>query len=173
LDFLATARLRRGEITDSLQTSDDLKQWLRGPDLPLPAGGITPDDLSTARELRTAIDNVARALKSHGPAPQDVRRINVAAQHPTPVFLLKANGREQSSVAQPDLASTLSVIARDAIALFTRGDLGRLHECARPGCQTLFFDRSPTGQRRWCSMKGCGEVVASASYRRRQLQAGK
>jgi predicted RNA-binding Zn ribbon-like protein len=74
-------------------------------------------------------------------------------------------------VEEVDASGSMSVVARDAIHLFTAADPSRLHECARDGCAMLFYDRSPSGRRRWCAMKGCGAMVASASYRRRRRAA--
>lgn len=71
-------------------------------------------------------------------------------------------------VEQVDVYGSLSVIARDAIHLFAVLDPIRLREYAREACSTLFYDRSPSGRRRWCAMKGCGEIVASATYHRRR-----
>jgi len=172
LDFIATIELRGRPHPELglLATTERLGDWLNGPGLPVPAGGLTEEDLVAADKLRTAIDGVARAIIAGRLAePADVRRINSFAQHPTPVFLLRAGGREQTLVEEADLGSVLSVIARDAVHLLTSPDTSRLRECAREGCSTLFFDRSPSGRRRWCSMKGCGEMVASASYRRRHM----
>ncbi len=95
-----------------------LEEWLLGPDLPLPIGGLTNQDLAAARTFRDAIDNVARA---------------------------RVAGRDAAAV-EPGLDATLSVIARDALR--------------------------PRGYAVGASMKGCGEMVASASYRpRRTAQA--
>ncbi len=73
----------------------------------------------------------------------------------------------RAAVAEPDTAAALSVIARDAINLLAGPALGRIRACDSDGCATLFYDRSPSGRRRWCSMRRCGEKVAAANYRRR------
>jgi predicted RNA-binding Zn ribbon-like protein len=90
---------------------------------------------------------------------------------PTPVFLLLAGGRTRTVMEEVDLDAVLSVLARDAAYLVGATDTSRLRECFRDGCSALFYDRSPAGGRRWRLMKGCGEVVASASYRRRRTAA--
>ncbi len=169
LDFAGTFEGRGDEGVDLLSGADRLEEWLLGPELPLPIGGLTDHDLADARTLRDAIDNVARArVAGRDAATVDVRCINSFARRPTPVFLLQSGARDRIAVGEPGLDATLSVIARDAVHLFTGSDAHRLRECARIGCSTLFFDRSPSGRRRWCSMKGCGEMVASASYRKRR-----
>lgn len=45
--------------------------------------------------------------------------------------------------------------------------LGRLRLCALPGCDRLFYDGSPRGDRRACNRRH-GNVLASRAYRQRQ-----
>jgi hypothetical protein len=168
LDLVATTGGPYRLAADLLASPELLGEWLQGPGLPAPAGGVTDADLGDALELRGAIARLARSIITGRPgSPADVRCINSFARHPTPVFLLRPGGGGRTLIPEVDLASALAVIARDAIHLLAGPDVRRLRECARDGCTTLFFDRSPSGRRRWCSMKGCGEMVASASYRRR------
>jgi predicted RNA-binding Zn ribbon-like protein len=172
LDFAGTLEGQGDEVVDLLSSTDGLEEWLRVPELPLPVGGLTNEDLAAAHALRDAIDKVARSrIAGTTAATVDVRRINSFARRPTPIFLLQSGGRSRMVVGEPGIDATLSVIARDAVHLLTGSDSHRLRECARVGCSTLFFDRSPSGRRRWCSMKGCGEMVASASYRKRRTTA--
>ena len=169
LDFAATLQRCDGRTTDALDHPERLGEWLAGSGLPIPAGGLTGEDLDAAHRLRSSIDGVARALIAGADvSATHVRAINTFAQHHTPVFLLRPNARQRIAVEQVDIAGSLSVVARDAMYVFAVSDPSRLRECARETCQTLFYDRSPTGRRRWCAMKGCGEIVASASYRQRR-----
>lgn len=168
LDFVAT---REGSV-DRLSAPADLGGWLAALALPQPAGGLTGDDLAAARLLRAAIERVARRIVAGVPCEaEDVRAINASARRPTPVILLGASGRERTVVPEVDASGVLAVVARDAVHLFSAGSPARLRECARDRCSTLFYDRSPSGRRRWCAMKGCGERVASASYRQRRRAA--
>jgi predicted RNA-binding Zn ribbon-like protein len=169
LDFAATLDGQGDDALDLLATPDRLGQWLRSPGLPVPVGGLIERDLLAAKALRASVIGAARATIAHEDVSVvDVRCINSFARLPTPVFLLQTGGRDRTMIEETDAAAALSVIARDAVHMVTGTDSSRLRECARPGCSTLFFDRSPSGRRRWCSMKGCGEMVASASYRRRR-----
>ncbi|MDT3441039.1 MULTISPECIES: ABATE domain-containing protein [unclassified Pseudofrankia] len=170
LDFVATMLDADGGPVDLITEPGGLATWFTLADLPQPAGGFTSADLSAARELRAAADALARvALRGEAPSPDDIRCINAAARHPTPVFLLRPSGREKTAVEEYEPSSSLAVIARDLINLLAGPELDRLRECA--GCGSLFFDRSPSGRRKWCSMRRCGERVASARYRRRRAAA--
>ena len=144
-----------------------LTAWLRAAGLPMPITGVTYHDVNDARRLAVAIDAVTRAV-TNGAAPrvEHIRCINQIAAHATPVYLLRPSGRDSAPVDQADLGATLSVIARDAITLVSRPDITRLRTCER--CGSLFFDRSRSGARRWCSMQRCGEQAASAAYRTRR-----
>jgi hypothetical protein len=159
-----------GEPTEGLQR---LAGWLRFHGLPEPVGGLTGEDLQEGRALSASISAIARTLLAPAPPdPEHVRRLNSFGRHPTPVFFLRASGRERVVLEEVDVAAAFAVIARDAIALFATPDISRLRQCAGPGCGLLFVDRSPSGRRRWCSMKRCGERAASALYRRRRAMMG-
>jgi predicted RNA-binding Zn ribbon-like protein len=59
-------------------------------------------------------------------------------------------------------------IVRSAADLLTSGDLERVRQCARDGCDWLFVDLSKNQSRRWCSMDMCGSRVKSRCYYRRR-----
>jgi predicted RNA-binding Zn ribbon-like protein len=169
LDFVATVADWRHQSGDLLTGPGQLDEWLRTAGLPVPVAGSAAADLDTARALRSAVNGVARALlASAAPAADDIRQINACARKATPVYFMRADGRSRVPVEEPDASAALAVIARDAVHLLTGPDLARLRECACDDCTTLFFDRSPSGGRRWCSMQRCGGRVASASDRRRR-----
>lgn len=168
LDLVATVEEWDDGRVDLLQSPGLVAEWLAGPGLPIPIGGVTDDDLNQVRELRDAVDAIARALIGGiAPSADTVSRLNRAANRPTPVFYLDQTATTLVAVPVAELSATLSAIARDAAHLFAGPDRQRLRECERAGCRRLFCDRSPSGKRRWCAMKGCGELVASAAYRRR------
>ncbi|EIV90832.1 ABATE domain-containing protein [Frankia sp. QA3] len=169
LDFVATVRDWPGRHVELLATPAELTGWFEEQGLPAAAGGLTEPDLLAARALRGAVNETTRGLiVSRPPTPEDIRLINTAGRRPTPVFLLGPGGRTRTPVPEPDAAAALSVIARDAINLLAGPDLSRVRTCDSDGCATLFLDRSPSGRRRWCSMRRCGGRAAAANYRRRR-----
>ena len=54
------------------------------------------------------------------------------------------------------LDGVLWPIVRAAADLLTSSDLALVRACSSPTCQWLFLDTSKNHQRRWCSMKQCG-----------------
>ncbi|MCM3920397.1 ABATE domain-containing protein [Frankia sp. AiPs1] len=167
LDLVAT---RTPGGPDLLATAADTTAWLDAFDLPTPAAGLTSRDLDRVQVLRAAVDRLVQArLAGAGPDPEDAGHLNACAAPPTPTFFLRGDAWARVEVPQPDLAGVLSVLARDAIHLLTTSEPSRLRSCE--GCGLAFYDRSPSGARRWCSMKRCGERTASANYRRRHADA--
>lgn len=49
-------------------------------------------------------------------------------------------------------------------------DPSRLRRCANPECVLHFFDISKRGDRRWCSMAGCGNRAKAARHYARRRQ---
>jgi len=57
---------------------------------------------------------------------------------------------------RPSLDRLLWPVVRSAADLLVSEERTRVRECASGTCSWLFVDRSRTHQRRWCSMKTCG-----------------
>ena len=70
----------------------------------------------------------------------------------------------------PDMM--LFPVASSAAALLTSDDLSRVRECANEeeGCGSLFLDCSKSQNRRWCSMKSCGNRMKFRAYYDRKLR---
>ena len=60
----------------------------------------------------------------------------------------------------------ISLIAFDALKLFTSGQLSHIHRCANPDCVLLFIDTR--GRRKWCSMKICGNREKVTRHQQRK-----
>lgn len=59
------------------------------------------------------------------------------------------------------------MVARDAIELVSSPAIDKVRQCAETSCSVLFADTSRPGQRRWCSMRRCGNRMKKATYRQR------
>jgi predicted RNA-binding Zn ribbon-like protein len=71
-------------------------------------------------------------------------------------------------VDKEELDRVVWPVVRSAAELLTSGDLERVRQCARDGCDWLFVDLSKNQSRRWCSMDMCGSRVKSRRYYRRR-----
>jgi len=69
-----------------------------------------------------------------------------------------------------DLDRMLWPIVRSAAELLTSGDLRKVRQCAREGCDWLFVDASKNHSRRWCSMNMCGSRVKARRYYQRKAR---
>ena len=62
----------------------------------------------------------------------------------------------------------VAAIALDAAEMLGRADERvRVRVCASDTCSARFYDRSPAGRRRWCSMRSCGNEAKARRHRER------
>jgi predicted RNA-binding Zn ribbon-like protein len=62
----------------------------------------------------------------------------------------------------------LAMVALDAARMLgTPAERERVRICASDTCSARFYDRSPAGGRRWCSMRRCGNVAKAQRFRAR------
>lgn len=128
--------------------------------------GVRPEDRDDAVRLRDALARAFAAAGGGNPlADRDVATINSHAADEPPVLRLATSGHAARAFADPVRAG-LAAIARDAIETIAR-DGRRLRVCADDACRHVFLDRSHGKQRRWCSMKRCGNRAKVAAFRTR------
>jgi predicted RNA-binding Zn ribbon-like protein len=167
LDLAATLRARlKPSPRELLVQPGDLVRWLRSAQLTDSTPQVTPTDLETARSLRECIYTLALARIRHKSLPQDARRkLNAIAAQESAVPELGVDGL----VHLPGTAAALlASIGRDAIFLLGSERELRIRQCEGETCAILFLDASRSGERRWCSMAGCGNRSKIAKFRRRQ-----
>jgi predicted RNA-binding Zn ribbon-like protein len=73
--------------------------------------------------------------------------------------------------ADDALDRPLHPVVWSAADLLTSGQLVHVRSCADARCRWLFLDSSPTGRRRWCSMKECGNRAKVRRHYRRATAA--
>ena len=175
LDLANTLRERWWREVETLVTATDLTLWLTHAGL-LPSGSrtrATRGQLVAARGLREAIDvAVGAVVAGEAVPPGPIRTIN---RH-LPVAEV-AERLVVESAGVPNLAPVhrggaveraLGLIARDAAVLLGTEERRRARICASATCSARFYDRSPAGRRRWCSMRGCGNVAKARRHRERE-----
>jgi predicted RNA-binding Zn ribbon-like protein len=173
LDLVNTLRERWRRRVETLVTPDDLARWLVLAELLPEPAGVGEQALADARELREAIDACVGAVLTGAPAP-DRAVASIDAWLPQgvaqPALVLDPTGapvlaeRPAGGPAQ----RALGTIALDAARMLGRVDeRGRLRICASDTCSARFYDRSPAGRRRWCSMRTCGNEAKARRHRER------
>ena len=166
LDLTATLGGRLKEETRELiATPADLDRWLASSGLAARRPGSTDDDVLLARDLREAI----YALASGSRRPGARETLNAIAARPAARPHLTASSKIRLEGAAAELLAT---VARDSIELLGGADRGRIRQCEGDGCAILFLDLSRTGERRWCSMAGCGNRAKARAFRNRRNENG-
>jgi predicted RNA-binding Zn ribbon-like protein len=163
-DFINTADLEGG--SDVLRDPDQLRDFWRAhidgmPDLT----GISEQDVAICRDVRDALRAACRAHVGVAlPAPLD----GLLARGPL-VLSISSSG-DASVVPAPGLTGAPMVVAAltatvaDAVRV---GTWQRLKACDSDPCQWVYYDRSPAGRSRWCTMAICGSRAKMRAYRRR------
>ena len=195
LDFVNTRRERWRREVETLVTPGDLGRWLAEAGVvdTVPAS-VPRSVLREARELREAIDVLVRTAPMGGvadtPAPGGPERHTSPDEAATAVALVdrwmaRAGTRPSLMLGAdglPALAEhgphdsprrALGLVALDAAQMLGRPEeRARVRVCASETCSARFYDRSPAGRRRWCSMELCGNVAKARRHRERQRSAG-
>jgi predicted RNA-binding Zn ribbon-like protein len=179
LDLVNTLRERWRRRVETLVTPGDLERWLveSGVLAETSDVAVTPEVLAEARALREAIDACVTALVEGTPSPPAaVRRIDGWLKYAgtRPALVLDPDGvpalDERAEGDSPRRA--LGAIALDAARML--GDPAermRVRVCASDTCSARFYDRSPAGRRRWCSMRTCGNEAKARRHRARVRDA--
>jgi len=179
LDLVNTRRERWRRDVECLVTDDDVVTWLHRAGLlagPVPAPrGLAQE----ARELREAIDAGVRAVVAgEAPGADAVRLIDdwLVLAGSRPALLVGPDGApllgERAAADSPRRA--LGMVALDAAQLLGRPqERARVRICGSATCSARFYDRSPAGRRRWCSMRGCGNVEKARRHRAREQGAAR
>jgi predicted RNA-binding Zn ribbon-like protein len=190
LDFINTVDPRVGDQPrDYLRRYVDLVRWGQH------AGMLSADSVremeeaaalepkAAERALRRAVDlretlyrAFAATASNTAPEPDDLRSINetwveaVAHARVAP----EGNGFAWCWARDVDaLDAAWWPIARSAVELLTSPDLHRVRQCPGSNCGWLFLDASRKGNRRWCSMEGCGNrAKARRHYALKLTQSG-
>jgi predicted RNA-binding Zn ribbon-like protein len=173
VDLVNTLRERWQRRVETIVTPDDLGLWLARAQLVPAAPRVSRARLSEARQLREAIDACMQAALAHEPAP-------AAAVATIDGWLAHASARTQLEVADdgtPVLGErepadpvkrALAAVALDAARMLgTPAEAARIRVCASATCSARFYDRSPAGRRRWCSMALCGNEAKARRHRDR------
>jgi predicted RNA-binding Zn ribbon-like protein len=193
LDFVNTRRERWNREVETLVTPEDLGAWLVDAGVTTEAPLAIPRVvLREARELREAIDVLIGCVPPGGStdsAAPDLTTDHPARPRPSveeavvlvdrwiaragirPALVLGPDGLPALTERGPadSARRALGELALDAAQMLGRAsERARIRICASETCSARFYDRSPAGRRRWCSMEGCGNVAKARRHRARK-----
>ncbi len=179
VDFVNTRRERWRRGVETLVTPEDLATWLVRAGVMETAGrpgAVSRKVLAQAVDLREAIDTLLVGAIDATPVASTeaitliddwlvfagVRPQMVVGDDGAPLLT------ERAAADSPRRA--LGTIALDAATMLGTDQRSRIRICASDTCSGRFFDRSPAGRRRWCSMRTCGNEAKARRHRQRQRQ---
>ena len=181
--FANTLEYTKGIPLDHVQEPGALLKWLRQNGLLTERGRASEAQrlqrdpaearrrLDRFRYLRDLVHAIAeRANDGHRPTREQIRDLNHVLRHGLHYHQLvsEAEGNRYSVAQVGDhLDQARATIANSLANFLAQDDPHRLRTCANDGCREVFIDRSPTGRRRWCNMRICGNRAKVARHRSR------
>lgn len=163
LDLVNTEWFAAGRHHDLLADPTSVADWLAGLGLDIhvssgTAAAITDRLSKTRAAIRAALQDPAD--------PTAHRALNGILEHGWRVLSLDVDGpRELVQVA--DETWRIPWLAAADLLELLRAAPERIRPCAHQDCILYFFDQSKQGQRRWCSMRTCGNRLKSRRHYRR------
>jgi len=164
-DLVNTVDLEQEQ--DALTKPPDLSTFCA--DHGLPGLRFAADDLATVLALREAVRDVCQAHAGVDvPAASLAVLDRLLAEAPL-TLTLSADG---SAAVRPAAGLTgvqalVSQLAADITTSVAVGNWQRLKACAADTCRWVYYDRSPAGRSRWCTMSLCGSRNKMRTYRAR------
>jgi predicted RNA-binding Zn ribbon-like protein len=125
--------------------------------------GLTEDEVPAVRELRESLRAALLAHAGH-PAHRAVTPLGelLAA---APLVVTVDAGDGSGALAPADEGPLLSRVAAAIAEALVEGTWTRLKACEAADCHWAYYDRSPAGRGRWCSMQVCGARAKMRRYR--------
>ncbi|MEU6420957.1 CGNR zinc finger domain-containing protein [Streptomyces spiralis] len=125
--------------------------------------GIAEAELPAARELRESLRATLLAHAGHPPHREVTPLGELLARAP---LLVAIDAQDGSAALAPADATTLTSRVAAAVAeALVAGTWTRLKACEAVTCHWAYYDRSPAGRGRWCSMQVCGARAKMRRYR--------
>ncbi|MEE1799172.1 MULTISPECIES: CGNR zinc finger domain-containing protein [unclassified Streptomyces] len=135
------------------------------------AFGLAEQDVPAARALREALRTACLAHAGLHPRGRSTATLDeLLAEAPLRVAVGPAGEVALRPATAPD--ALLSRVAEAIAAASADGTWSRLKACEATDCHWAFYDRSPAGRGRWCSMSVCGARAKMRAYRARLMDGG-
>ncbi|MFF9277539.1 CGNR zinc finger domain-containing protein [Streptomyces griseosporeus] len=125
--------------------------------------GLAEPDVAAARELRESLRVALLAHAGHPPHRAVTPLGELLAAAPLVVTVDERDG--SASLAAADAGPLLSRVAAAVAEAVVAGTWTRLKACEAVTCHWAYYDRSPAGRGRWCSMQVCGARAKMRRYR--------
>ncbi|MBT2404550.1 MULTISPECIES: CGNR zinc finger domain-containing protein [unclassified Streptomyces] len=131
--------------------------------------GLSGPVLAEAVELREALRGALLAHAGHPQPPGSLATLNrLLSGAPLAVTLTPDGVASLTPTGPPTLTTRMAQAVAESLAA---GTWPRLKACAAEDCQWAYYDRSPAGRGRWCTMSVCGSRAKMRTYRARTAEA--
>ncbi|WP_217208702.1 CGNR zinc finger domain-containing protein [Streptomyces sp. AC550_RSS872] len=137
---------------DALDTADGRARY-----------GLAEEDVPGARELRESLRVALLAHAGHPPHRTVTPLGELLTASPLVVAVDTADG--SATLAPAHEGPLLSRVAAAIAQALVEGTWTRLKACEAVDCHWAYYDRSPAGRGRWCSMQVCGARAKMRRYR--------
>ncbi|GII78742.1 hypothetical protein Sru01_37240 [Sphaerisporangium rufum] len=169
-DFANTADLEAGR--DGLRTAADLAEFCAAHGLP----GLRFEEGAVAEcvRLREALRDVCQAHAGVDVPPASAAVLEEMLAGAALRLAIDAGGgaRAVPAAGLAGLPALVAQLACGVLAAVADGTWPRLKACAAHSCRWVYYDRSPSGRSRWCTMSICGSRTKMRGYRARGGQTG-
>ena len=172
IDFVNTARMVGGALTDTLQTDHDVRVWLSLANVPVsskPATWKAGALVEAARYLRqAALDAIE--VKKRGERPP-LKALNAFLNSSTSHSILVEQSASKVVFKRVYHGATpeefLGPVTESVADLLAQSDFDLVRKCASERCVLWFYDRTKGHGRRYCTAEGCGNRAKVAAFRAR------
>ncbi len=164
-DLANTVDLEMGR--DQLRSVDDLTAFCTAHGLT----GVTvgTGDVGAVRELREALRDACQAHTGAQVPPTTIATLEAHFRAAPLTVAVDAAGHARP-VPLPGLTGIAVLVAEVGRAVLTAvadGTWPRLKACGSHSCRWVYYDHSPAGRSRWCTMSICGSRAKMRAYRSR------
>jgi predicted RNA-binding Zn ribbon-like protein len=169
LDFVNTVGNRLGTSRDYFTVPKDVLRWVRHLKSQSALGyiRITGADLKDVRRRREYLYALFLPF-AHGKTAVPLRALTELNRDIAGFShrrVLRRRGPNFEWAFQGSGAQRLAhAIVSDAAALLASGLCTRIRQCHDAACGWLYLDRSRENNRRWCSMRDCGNRAKARRY---------
>ena len=171
LDLLNTRMMVEGHRQDLLTDGVQAVEWLHRVGLPLEDVGGEADRQRLLEQLRTLRDVIEPLVLARGQGvvadPQGLNGFlrNAVVQ----LMWTQEQGVVLDRSHDPDpVTRCICKLALEAATLLAEGDFTLVRLCESHDCTLMFYDRTKSLKRRWCSMAVCGNRHKVAEFRKRR-----
>jgi predicted RNA-binding Zn ribbon-like protein len=151
---------------DTLTTPVELGAFARAHGI---TGMFSRRDLVRLRDFRERLRDVCGAHAGLDPPEHAITQFNEVMQT-APLVITAAPDGSATYAPAPHLIGLQAVLGEVAAGIaraIADGSWMRLKACEAHSCRWVYYDRSPAGRSRWCTMKICGSRAKVRAYRAR------